>query len=87
MELSSTPGPPADRASVAAQISREIARLHARLFGRGPTRANTFVYDEFALCVLEDILTPAERTPLPPTTRSRCAPPETPSRMRSGRTS
>jgi uncharacterized protein YbcI len=62
MELSSSPDPPADRATVAADISREIARLHARLFGRGPTRAKTFVYDEFALCVLEDILTPAERT-------------------------
>jgi len=52
----------ADRAAVAAHISREIVRLHARMFGRGPTRAKTFVYDHFALCILEDVLTRAEKT-------------------------
>ena len=51
-----------DRASVAAEISREIVRLHARLFGRGPTRAKSFLYDDFALCILEDVLTRAEKT-------------------------
>ena len=54
--------PRTDRASVAAEISREIVRLHARLFGRGPTRAKSFVYDDFALCILEDVLTRAEKT-------------------------
>jgi uncharacterized protein YbcI len=58
----SHPDPPVDRASVAAEISREIVRLHARLFGRGPTRAKTFLYDDFALCILEDVLTRAEKT-------------------------
>jgi uncharacterized protein YbcI len=52
----------AERSSVAAEVSREIVRLHARLFGRGPTRAKTFVYDDFALCILEDVLTRAEKT-------------------------
>jgi uncharacterized protein YbcI len=47
---------------MAADISREIVRLHARMFGRGPTRAKTFVYDDFALCILEDVLTRAEKT-------------------------
>jgi uncharacterized protein YbcI len=56
------PEPSIDRASVAADISREIVRLHARLFGRGPTRAKTFLYDDFALCILEDVLTRAEKT-------------------------
>jgi uncharacterized protein YbcI len=54
--------PATDRATIAADISREIVRLHARLFGRGPTRAKTFVYDDFALCILEDVLTRAEKT-------------------------
>lgn len=54
--------PRTDRASMAADISREIVRLHARLFGRGPTRAKSFVYDDFALCILEDVLTRAEKT-------------------------
>ena len=62
MELSALPDPRVDRASVSAEISREIVRLHARMFGRGPTRAKTFVYDEFALCILEDVLTRAEKT-------------------------
>jgi uncharacterized protein YbcI len=51
-----------DRGAVAAQISREIVRLHAELFGRGPTKAKTFVNDAYILCVLEDVFTPAERT-------------------------
>lgn len=55
-------GPAKDRPTTASEISREIVRLHARLFGRGPTRAKTFLYDDFALCILEDVLTRAEKT-------------------------
>jgi len=58
----SQPDPRVERSSVAAEVSREIVRLHARLFGRGPTRAKTYVYEDFALCVLEDVLTRAEKT-------------------------
>ena len=43
-------------------ISREIVRLHARLYGRGPTKAKTFVHSEYVLCTLEDIFTPSEVT-------------------------
>jgi uncharacterized protein YbcI len=43
-------------------ISREIVRLHARLYGRGPTKAKTYVQAEYVLCVLEDIFTPSELT-------------------------
>jgi uncharacterized protein YbcI len=45
-----------------AQISREIVRLHARLYGRGPTKAKTYVHSEYVLCVLDEIFTPAEKT-------------------------
>lgn len=64
MEFSARPEPEqtAERSAVSADISREIVRLHARLFGRGPTRAKTFLHEEYALCLLEDVLTRAEKT-------------------------
>lgn len=51
-----------DRSVEASDISREIVRLHARLFGRGPTRAKTYLTASYALCLLEDVLTRAEKT-------------------------
>jgi uncharacterized protein YbcI len=51
-----------DLGLAASEISREIVRLHARLFGRGPTKAKTFLEDDYALCILEDVFTPAEHT-------------------------
>lgn len=33
-----------------ADISREIVRLHSRLYGRGPTRAKTIWRDEIVTC-------------------------------------
>jgi uncharacterized protein YbcI len=51
-----------DLGNKASQISREIVRLHARLYGRGPTRAKTYIHDEYVLTVLEEIFTPAEKT-------------------------
>lgn len=48
--------------AITSQISREIVRLHARLYGRGPTKAKTFLTDDYALCILEDVFTPAEHT-------------------------
>jgi uncharacterized protein YbcI len=47
---------------LSSQLSRQIVQLHARLYGRGPTRAKTYVADDYVLAVLEDIFTPAERT-------------------------
>jgi len=47
---------------ISSQISREIVRVHARLYGRGPTRAKTFLGDDYALCILEDVFTRAEET-------------------------
>ncbi len=47
---------------MASQTSREIVQLHARLYGRGPTRAKTYTHEDYVLCVLEDVFTPAERT-------------------------
>jgi uncharacterized protein YbcI len=52
----------ADRGtSLVAEISREIVRIHARFYGRGPTKAKTVWRDEIVICVLEDLLTKAEQ--------------------------
>jgi uncharacterized protein YbcI len=32
------------------------------MYGRGPTKARSYIEDTYALCVLEEILTQAERT-------------------------
>jgi uncharacterized protein YbcI len=37
-------------------------KLHARLYGRGPTKAKTHVNHDLAVCILEDIFMPAEKT-------------------------
>jgi uncharacterized protein YbcI len=56
------PQPRPESGPIASEISREIVRLHARLFGRGPTRAKTHIGDDYLLCVLENVFTPAEHT-------------------------
>jgi len=43
-----------------AAISREIVKIHAEFYGRGPTRAKTVWRGEIVVCVLEDIFTKAE---------------------------
>jgi uncharacterized protein YbcI len=47
--------------ALVAVISREIVRIHARYYGRGPTKAKTVWRDEIVTCVLQDIFTKAER--------------------------
>jgi uncharacterized protein YbcI len=54
--------PHADLGEVSSQISRQIVQLHARLYGRGPTRAKTYITQDYLLSVLEEIFTTAERT-------------------------
>jgi uncharacterized protein YbcI len=56
------PAPHAERGQLAAQISREIVQLHARLYGRGPTKARTYLERDYVMCVLEEVFTVAERT-------------------------
>jgi uncharacterized protein YbcI len=51
-----------DRGPTVSAISSGVVRLHAHYYGRGPTRAKTFLRDEYALTVLEDVFTTAERT-------------------------
>jgi uncharacterized protein YbcI len=48
--------------SPAARISNGIVQLLAETYGRGPTKARTFIFDRFVFCVLEDLLTRSEQT-------------------------
>jgi uncharacterized protein YbcI len=54
-----------DRSSlgeVRATISREIVRLQAEYYGKGPTRAKTYIAEDLVVVVLEESFTRAEKT-------------------------
>jgi uncharacterized protein YbcI len=50
------------RGALVSQLSREIVQLHARLYGRGPTKARSYLQGDYAVCILEEVFTTAERT-------------------------
>jgi uncharacterized protein YbcI len=45
-----------------AKISKEIVRLQSEYYGKGPTRAKTYVVDDLVVVVLEESFTRAEKT-------------------------
>jgi uncharacterized protein YbcI len=45
-----------------AAISSAIVTIFAESYGRGPTKAKTYAFDNYLVTVLEDILTTVERT-------------------------
>src|SRR4051794_6613096 len=53
---------PAESGCAAARISTRLVQVTARHLGRGPTKARTTLTPTFAVVVLEDSLTRAERT-------------------------
>lgn len=61
-EFGEPTAPPAERGGLRAALANEIVRIYARYYGRGPTRARTVTGTDYAMCILEDVLTPAERT-------------------------
>jgi uncharacterized protein YbcI len=50
------------KGALVSQLSREIVQLHVRLYGRGPTKARSYLHADYAVCILEEIFTTAERT-------------------------
>jgi uncharacterized protein YbcI len=48
--------------SLAAEISNSIVHLLSSHYGRGPTKAKTYIFDDFVFCVLENVLTTSEQT-------------------------
>jgi uncharacterized protein YbcI len=52
-----------DRGRTIAAISNVVVRVHARAYGKGPTRASTHVRDgQYVLCLLRDPFTKGEKT-------------------------
>jgi uncharacterized protein YbcI len=54
-----------DRSSLGemrAMISNEIVRLQAEYYGKGPTKAKTYIVDDLVVVVLEESFTRAEKT-------------------------
>jgi uncharacterized protein YbcI len=45
-----------------AAISNQLVRLHSEYYGRGPTKAKTYMIDDLVVVVLEETFTPVERT-------------------------
>jgi uncharacterized protein YbcI len=45
-----------------AAISAAIVQIFSDAYGRGPTKAKTYAFDDYLLCVLEDLLTTVEKT-------------------------
>ncbi len=45
-----------------AAITTAVVNIHSECYGRGPTKAKTYAFEEFLLTVMEDVLTTVERT-------------------------
>jgi uncharacterized protein YbcI len=45
-----------------AAVSDAIVQIFSECYGRGPTKAKSYAFDDYVLCVLEDILTTVEHT-------------------------
>ncbi len=50
------------RGDVTAEITNGIVKLFRDYYGRGPVKAKTHIFDNYAVTVLEDTLTVAEAT-------------------------
>src|SRR3982750_3126102 len=50
------------RGGVLARISTGLVRLHSRYYGKGPTKAKTFLVDDTVICILRGGFTTVERT-------------------------
>jgi uncharacterized protein YbcI len=61
--MSSDPSaPPLNGGQLLAAVTREIVRLHAVHYGKGPTRARSYWAGDTLICQMEETLTSVERT-------------------------
>jgi uncharacterized protein YbcI len=51
-----------ENANPRLRISNEIVHLHSEYYGRGPSKAKTYIQDDLVVVVLEETFTPSERT-------------------------
>ena len=49
------------RNGAAAEISTAMVRLHAEYYGKGPTKAKTYLFEDLVVVVLEESFTRAEK--------------------------
>jgi uncharacterized protein YbcI len=47
---------------ICGRISNEIVGIFSECYGRGPTKAKTYINDNHVFTVIEDIFTPVENT-------------------------
>jgi uncharacterized protein YbcI len=52
----------ASRGQLAAAISNAIVGIHSKHYGKGPTKAKTYLIDDMVVCVMHDVFTTVERT-------------------------
>src|SRR3954464_3503055 len=50
------------RGQVAAAISNAIVGIHSKHYGKGPTKAKTYLIENTVVCVMQDVFTTVERT-------------------------
>ena len=53
---------PTPRGTMAADISNGLVRLHKRYYGKGPTKAKTYLVNDSVFCVLKEGFTTVEKT-------------------------
>src|SRR3954470_22273411 len=52
----------ASRGQLAAAISNAIVGIHSKHYGKGPTKAKTYLIDDMIVCVMQDVFTTVEST-------------------------
>jgi uncharacterized protein YbcI len=52
----------ASRGQLAAAVSNAIVGIHSKHYGKGPTKAKTYLIDDTVVCVMQDVFTTVERT-------------------------
>jgi uncharacterized protein YbcI len=45
-----------------AEVSNAVVGIFRECYGRGPTKAKSYIFDDYLVVVLEDILTTVEKT-------------------------
>ena len=50
------------RAGALAEVTRGLARMHTDYYGKGPTKARTYMFNDTVICILEGGFTTVERT-------------------------
>jgi uncharacterized protein YbcI len=45
-----------------AEVSNAVVGIFSECYGRGPTKAKSYLFDDYLIVVLEDLLTTVERT-------------------------